>query len=57
MAVLGRIEGLFLKDRYTSNAKAARFAFRLVVTILVVAVLLTIIADALIVVAKAGGVA
>jgi len=57
VAVLGRIEGLVLKDRYTSGAKPARFAFRLVVTILAVAVLLTIIADVLVAVAKAGGVA
>jgi len=57
VAILGRMEGLFLKENYASNAKSARFAFRLVVTILVVAVLLTIIADALIAVAKAGGVA
>ena len=57
VALLGRIEGVFLKDRYTSNAKVARFTFRLVVTILVVAVLLTIVADALIAVAKTGGVA
>ena len=57
VAVLGRIEGVFLKDRYTSNAKAARFAFRLIVTILLVAVLLTIIANGLIAVANAGGTA
>jgi uncharacterized membrane protein len=57
VAILGRIEGVFLKERYTPNARAARFAFRLIVTILVVAVLLTIIADALVAVANAGGVA
>ncbi len=57
VAILGRVEGLFLKDRYDSGAKPIRFAFRLIVTILVVAVLLTIIADALIAVAKAGGIA
>ncbi len=57
VAILGRIEGIFLKDRYTPSAKTARFAFRLTVTILVVAILLTIIADILIAVAKAGGVA
>lgn len=57
VAILGRIEGIFLKDRYTPGAKTARFAFRLIVTILVVAVLLTIIASLLIAVAKAGGVA
>jgi uncharacterized membrane protein len=56
VAILGRIERPFLKDRYTSGAKSARFAFRLIVTILVVAVLLTIISDVLIAVAKAGGV-
>jgi uncharacterized membrane protein len=55
--ILGTIEGLFLKQSYASGRKAARFAFRLIVTILVVAVLLTLIAEALIVVAKAGGVA
>jgi len=57
VAILGRIEGLFLKDRYTPSAKTARFAFRLIVTILVVAVLLTIVAELLLAVAKAGGVA
>jgi len=57
VAVLGRIEGLFLRDRYTSNAKTARFAFRLIVTILMVAVLLTIVAAVLLAVAKTGGVA
>jgi uncharacterized membrane protein len=57
VAILGRIEGLFLKDRYTPNAKTARFTFRLIVAILVVAVLLTIIAEALIAVAGTGRVA
>jgi len=57
VAILGKIEGLFLKDSYSPSAKSARFVFRLVVTILVVAVLLTIIADVLIAAAKAGGVA
>jgi hypothetical protein len=57
VVILGRVEGLFLKDRYTSGAKSARFAFRLVVTILAVAVFLTIVSNALIAVAKAGGVA
>ena len=57
VAILGRIEGLFLKERYDPSAKSARFAFRLVVTILAVAVLLTIFADVLLAVAKAGGVA
>jgi len=57
VAILGRIEGLFLKDNYNDGAKSARFAFRLIVTILLVAVLLTIIADVMIAVATAGGVA
>ena len=56
VAVLGRIERVFLKDDYGSNAKAGRFAFRLVVTILAVAILLTIIADVLLAAAKAGGI-
>ncbi len=55
VAILGRIEGIFLKDRYTAGAKSVRFAFRLVVTILAVAILLTIIANALMAVAQAGG--
>jgi uncharacterized membrane protein len=57
VAVLGRIEGVFLKNKYTPSAKSVRFAFRLIVTILVVAVMLTMIAQALIAVANAGGVA
>lgn len=57
VAILGRIEGRFLKENYASNAKSARFAFRLVVTILVIAVLLTMIADVLMAVANAGGAA
>jgi uncharacterized membrane protein len=57
VAILGRIEGVFLRDRYTSNARAARFAFRLIVTILVVAVLLTIIANMLVAVGNTGGAA
>ena len=56
VAILGAIEGFFLKKSYSTNARTARFVFRLVVTIFFVAVLLTIIADALAVVAKAGGV-
>lgn len=55
VAVLSRIEGLFLNENYASGAKSARFTFRLVVTILVVAVMLTIVADALVAVCKAGG--
>ena len=57
VAILGRIEGIFLKESYTSNSKSARFAFRLVVTILAVAILLTIIANVLMAIAKSGGVA
>ena len=55
--VLARLEGLVLKDRYTTNAKVARFVFRLVICILMVAIILTVIADGLIAIAKAGGVA
>lgn len=54
VAILGRIERIFLRDSYTLVAKSARFTFRLVVTILVVAVLLTIFAEALIAIAQAG---
>lgn len=54
VAILGRIEGVFLKDSYTAGAKSARFAFRLVVTILFVAVLLTVFAQGLMAVAQAG---
>lgn len=57
VAILGRVEGLFLKGSYSTNAKVARFAFRLVVTILFVAILLTIIADGLIAIANTGGAA
>lgn len=57
VAILGRIEGLFLKQSYAPTAKTARFAFRLVVTIMVVAVLLTIFAALLLAAANAGGVA
>jgi len=57
VAILGRIEGLFLKESYSQPAKSARFAFRLVITILAVAVILTIVAQALMAVASAGGVA
>lgn len=55
--LLGRIEGFFLRDRYVGGAMPIRFAFRLVVTILVVAVMLTIFADVLLAAARAGGVA
>lgn len=55
--VLSRIEGRFLKESYGGGALPARFAFRLVVTILLVAVLLTIFAGALLAAASAGGVA
>lgn len=44
VAILWRIEKPFLKDSYSSNAKVARFAFRLVVTILVLTWLIGIIA-------------
>jgi uncharacterized membrane protein len=54
VAILGRIERVFLRDRYTLAAKTARFAFRLVVTILLVAILLTVVAEALLVVSQAG---
>lgn len=54
VAILGRIEGLVLKENYASNAKSARFAFRLIVTILVVSVLLTTFAEVIIAVSKAG---
>jgi uncharacterized membrane protein len=58
IAILSRVEGIILKDSYSSNAKTARFAFRLIVTILFVAVLLTVAADILIaVVASPGGAA
>jgi uncharacterized membrane protein len=55
--ILSRIEGLFLKQGYESNLRPVRFAFRLIVTILVVAVLLTLIAAALLAVATAGALA
>jgi hypothetical protein len=43
--------------RITSGARSARFGFRLIVTIMVVAVLLTVIAAALMTVANGGGAA
>jgi uncharacterized membrane protein len=55
--ILGGVEGLLLKDRYSKGAKAARFAFRLVVTILFIAVLLTVVARGIGVVTTVLGVA
>ncbi len=51
--VLGKLENLFLKNRWSMKVRVARFTFRIVVTNFVVAVVLTIISSGLAAAARA----